>query len=110
MASLAKVARSLEVFDDLKERGDMTVSLARTFLAVAEEEGLTGRDLEQRLGLSQGSVSRHLLDLGARNRRFEPGLGLVEFRHAERDFRVKCWHLTPEGRKVRDRLRKVMEA
>lgn len=108
MATLVKVARILEALDALKERGDMTVSLARTFVAVSDEEGLSGRDLETRLGMNQGSISRHLLDLGQRNRRFEPGLGLVEWRLAERDFRVKCWYLTAEGRKVRDALKRIM--
>lgn len=104
MAQLIKLARALEEFDSLKERGDMTVSLARTFLAVAAEEGLTGKDLEQRLGMSQGSVSRHLLDLSQRNRRMEPGLDLIEWRLAERDFRVKHWHLTAAGKKLRSKL------
>jgi DNA-binding MarR family transcriptional regulator len=110
MASLLRLSRALELLDALKERGDMTTSLARTFVAVAEEEGVTGKDLEQRLGMSQGSVSRHLLDLGARNRRFEPGLALVEWRLVENDYRAKTWFLTAEGRKVRDRLKKTMEA
>jgi DNA-binding MarR family transcriptional regulator len=110
MATLIRLVRALEEFDALKERGDMTVSLARTFLAVAENEGVTGKDLEKLLGMSQGSVSRLLLDLGARNRRFEPGLNLISFRLSERDFRVKQWHLTAEGRKVRDKLKKIMEA
>jgi DNA-binding MarR family transcriptional regulator len=110
MATLLRLSRALELLDGLKDRGDMTTSLARTFIAVAEEEGVSGKDLETRLGMSQGSVSRHLLDLGHRNRRFEPGLALVEWRLEEKDYRAKKWVLTAEGRKVRDRLRKLMEA
>jgi DNA-binding MarR family transcriptional regulator len=107
VAQLIKLARALEEFDALKERGDMTVSLARTFLAVAAEEGLTGKDLEQRLSMSQGSISRHLLDLSQRNRRMEPGLDLIEWRLAERDFRVKHWFLTSAGKKLRSKLQGV---
>jgi DNA-binding MarR family transcriptional regulator len=109
MSSLIRLTRALEILDALKDRGDMTVSLARTFLAVAQDEGVSGRDLQHRLGMSQGSVSRHLLDLGVRNRRFEPGLNLIEWKPAERDFRVKQWVLTKEGRQVRTKLQKLME-
>lgn len=109
MATLVRLTRVLEALDALKERGDMTVSLARTFLEVAADEGVTGKSLEERLGMTQGSVSRHLLDLGPRNRRFGPGLNLIEWRLSERDFRVKTWHLTAAGRKVRDKITKAME-
>ena len=60
-----------------RTRKRMTVSLANTFLNVVAQEGLTVSDLAARCGVSGEVMSKHLRDLGAVNRRYGTGLGVV---------------------------------
>jgi DNA-binding MarR family transcriptional regulator len=55
----------------------MPIQMAASFLLVAKNEGKSLRELCDLSGVAQSTMSRHLLDLGERNRRFGEGLGLV---------------------------------
>lgn len=52
-------------------------SMIEAFLLVAMNEGCSLREIVQLSGKPQSTMSRHLLDLGERNRNREPGLGLL---------------------------------
>jgi DNA-binding MarR family transcriptional regulator len=76
------------------------LAMAEAFLLVALNEGKSLRELCAIAGQPQSTMNRHLLDLGDRNRRMEPGLGLVEWRLHPRELRRKQYLLSPKGRKL----------
>lgn len=68
----------LDHFTDLSDT--MPHQYIKAFLAVALEEGLGVGDYAQRAGISMTTMSRHLHDIGERNRHMEKGFGLVTYR------------------------------
>jgi DNA-binding MarR family transcriptional regulator len=78
----------------------MPIQMAASFLLVAKNEGKSLRELCDLSGVAQSTMSRHLLDLGERNRRFGEGLGLVRGDHDPMELRRKQYTLTPKGRKL----------
>lgn len=84
----------------------MTVSMAVTFLSVAANEGTSLVDLKGPTGFKTSTLSRHLIDLGDRNRKKEAGLGLVDCRQDPMELRKNQYTLTPKGRTL---LRKVLK-
>src|SRR5262249_7788823 len=68
------------------------------FLLVAREPGLSVTEYAKRLKAPKSTVSRDLLDLGDRNRKGEPGVGLVTSRPNRFDPRQLEYRLTPRGR------------
>lgn len=81
---------------------DHTVPLQiiHAFVIVARNEGKSLTELAERLGANMSTASRHLLDLGERNRRREPGYGLVEAKADPMNLRQKQYTLTPKGKFV----------
>lgn len=66
---------AVDVFYRLRER--VPASYIGTFLKVATNEGLSVSELAIKCGVSGAVMSKHLGELGARNRRGGAGLGLV---------------------------------
>ena len=95
---LTRLRTSFQTFDALGER--MTVSHAVTFLTVAMSEGRSLRDYCELLSAPQSTISRHLLDLGIRNRKREPGLGLIAQEEDPHDARRNIYTLTKQGRSL----------
>jgi hypothetical protein len=85
-----------QVFSD--ERRTMPMQYVQSFLLVAEEEGLGATEYAQRADVSVSVMSRHLLDIGERDRYMEPGLGWVAFRLNPMELRKKEYFLTDKGR------------
>jgi DNA-binding MarR family transcriptional regulator len=79
-------------------RSTMPASAIQAFLLVAEKEGLGVGEYAKKAGISPTTMSRHLLDMGERNRHAEDGAGLVEGRENILNRREKVYHLTPKGR------------
>lgn len=71
--------KALKPFEEL--RHDMPLQYVRTFMLVATEPGLGVTEYANKAGVTQTVMSRHLLDIGERNRHMEPGFGLVEKRY-----------------------------
>jgi DNA-binding MarR family transcriptional regulator len=84
----------------------MSFQMAHTFIAVALDEGKSMSEYALKLGLPQSTVSRHLLDLGPRNRKKGPGLELLRPERDPEDFRRWTQHLTPKGREL---IRRVID-
>jgi DNA-binding MarR family transcriptional regulator len=78
--------------------------MIEAFLLVALNEGSSLRDIVELSGKPQSTMSRHLLDLGERNRRMEQGLDLVAWRIAPEELRRKEYYLTPKGRALLRRI------
>jgi DNA-binding MarR family transcriptional regulator len=81
-----------------KIRSTMPASAIQAFLLVAEKEGLGVGEYAKKAGISPTTMSRHLLDMGDRDRHAEAGAGLVEGRENILNRREKVYHLTPKGR------------
>jgi DNA-binding MarR family transcriptional regulator len=75
-----------------------------TFLAVAQDEGHTAAEYARRSGVPHSVMSRHLLDIGERNRHMEAGLNLVTFRPRLTNLREHEYMLTPTGRALAQKL------
>jgi DNA-binding MarR family transcriptional regulator len=101
---LRALVHILEYFQDHEPQ--IPASMIEAFLLVALREGCSLRDVVERSGKPQSTMSRHLLDLGSHNRKREPGLGLVEWRIAPEELRRKEFTLTPKGRAL---LRRILE-
>jgi DNA-binding MarR family transcriptional regulator len=76
----------------------MPAQYIQTFLLVAMEQGLSVRDYAERSDVSASVMSRHLLDIGERNRHMQPGWGLVTYRPNPLELRKLEHWLTPKGR------------
>jgi DNA-binding MarR family transcriptional regulator len=95
-AAVRGLMGSLEPFRAL--RGTMPLQYVIAFLLVAEEEGLGVGEYAQRAGVSVSVMSRHLLDIGDRNRHMEEGFGLVTYRANPVELRKHEYMLTDKGR------------
>jgi DNA-binding MarR family transcriptional regulator len=78
----------------------MPLQYVVAFLLVAQEEHLGVGDYAERAGVSVSVMSRHLLDIGERNRHREKGFGLVTFRSKPLELRKHEYFLTNKGRAV----------
>src|SRR3546814_20819130 len=74
--------------------------LVQTFVDVALNEGKSLGELAELVGSNASTVSRHLLDLGERNRRMEPGYGLVDRRVDPMELRKNSYFLRSDERRV----------
>jgi hypothetical protein len=90
-------------------RGDMPLQYVTSFLLVAEEEGLGVTEYATRAGVSQSVMSRHLLDIGDRDRHMADGFGLVHKRQDPLELRKQRVFLTDKGRAVAQRIIRALE-
>ena len=81
-------------------RRDMPLQMVLTFLAIAWKPGMSVQEYADMEGVSKSVMSRHILDLGERNRHMEPGLGLVEARPHPMSLRTHVVTLTGRGRRI----------
>ena len=87
---------SIEPFRSI--RSTMPLQYVMAFLLVAMEEGLSVSEYAQRAGVSLSVMSRHLLDIGERNRHMEEGFGLITARQSPLELRKSEIFLTPKGK------------
>ena len=100
---LRKVQEVIRLFQ--QENPNMPAQVMNVFFAVALNEGKSMRELMAIAGVdSQSTMSRHLLDLGERNRRKEPGYQLVKAELDPMELRKKQYTLTKKGRWMIDRV------
>jgi DNA-binding MarR family transcriptional regulator len=107
------MARSFHWFDPwLRIRQTMPIQYLRTFLAVAMDEGKGVSDYQEVLRVPQSVMSRHLLDLGERDRTGVPGsgYGLIEIQMDPDDRRRHVATLTAKGRKLARDLHKLCQS
>jgi DNA-binding MarR family transcriptional regulator len=96
---------ALEPFRDI--RATMPLQYVYTFLQVATEEGKNVTEYAQAAGISPTVMTRHLLDLGERNRAREEGFGLITQERNPNDLRRHHARVTPLGKAL---MRKIMNA
>lgn len=89
-------------------RDTMPVQVAATFLIVCLNEGKSLKEYMELAGVAQSTMSRHLLDLGDKNRKGEVGYQLIDRMNDPRELRKNMYLLTAKGRKLRDKILEVM--
>jgi DNA-binding MarR family transcriptional regulator len=94
--ALSSLAAALRPFRELGT-SSFPVSIVLTFLLVAKRQDRTVGELAKAAGISLGTMSRQLADLGQTNRYGSPGLGLIEQRAELADRRYMRHRLTPKG-------------
>lgn len=88
---------------------NITSNLVQTFIAVAMHEGESLTEIAASMGAKMSTVSRHLLDLGERNRKMEAGYQLVDRRQDPMNLRVNIYTLTPKGKLLAQAITEAME-
>ena len=98
--SLSKVLASFQAMNR-----SMTIELANVFLLVSLKEGQRAVDYAKETGLTQSTISRHLLDLSDYRRDLteagagrKEGYGLVKAEVDPQELRAKRYYLTHKGR------------
>jgi DNA-binding MarR family transcriptional regulator len=88
---------------------DITVQRLMILLSVYANEGLSQRELLERLdGCSITALSRNLADLSRLTSKKRPGPGLVEARSDPMNLRVRRVYMTPKGRRLVDRIERAL--
>jgi DNA-binding MarR family transcriptional regulator len=93
---------ALEPFRDI--RSTMPLQYVYTFLLVATDEGKGGTEYAQKVGVSPTAMTRHLLDIGDRNRALEDGFGLITQERDRHDLRRHHARVTPQGKALMNRI------
>lgn len=106
LSELKKLKDALELFRIV--RTTMPLQYANTLLLVAIEEGKSVGDYAREAGISPSVMSRHLLDIGERNRHMSKGFGLVTFRPNPMNLREHQYFLTTKGQTLVNQLIKKM--
>jgi DNA-binding MarR family transcriptional regulator len=96
---------ALEPFREI--RGTMPLQYVYTFLMVATDEGKGGTEYAKDAGVSPTVMTRHLLDIGDRNRSMEEGFGLITQERDRNDLRRHHARVTPQGKAL---VRRFMNA
>jgi DNA-binding MarR family transcriptional regulator len=103
IATLIRVLEVLRRFDP-----DMPIQYALSFLTVAQNEGLSIRDLSERLGIAQSSASRNVAALSRWRSFGKPGHDLVQAVEDPQERRRKVVTLTGTGRALAQELRALL--
>ncbi|WP_027565277.1 MarR family winged helix-turn-helix transcriptional regulator [Bradyrhizobium sp. URHA0013] len=93
---------ALEPFREI--RSTMPLQYVYTFLQVACDEGSGVTEYARSAGVSPTVMTRHLLDIGDRNRNREEGFGLVTQERDRNDLRRHHARVTPTGKVLMRRI------
>lgn len=105
--SLAKVVKCLEEFRKIDPQ--IPPQTAVSFLWVCIHDGITMKDLSDRVGVSQSSMSRNIAALSETHRYGKPGYDLVYATEDPAERRRKIVKLTPKGRRIAASLSEVFD-
>lgn len=89
---------------------NIPAQMLQTFMAVAMNEGQSLTKIAEVVSANLSTASRHLLELGDRNRKMEPGYGLVARTPDPMNLRQNAYSLTPKGKLLLANILKIMEA
>lgn len=92
----------------LAEAPNMPIQNLVTFLRVGMEEGKSVSDYAQDAGLLKTVMTRHLLDIGTRDRYGDEGLGLITQARDPKDLRINRAWVTQKGAAMVDTARHAL--
>lgn len=101
-SALAQAVAVMDLFAELRQT--MPLQYVRAFLLVALDEGRGVGEYAEKAGVSMTVMSRHLLDIGDRNRHKEEGFGLVTQRPDPMELRKHQAMLTPKGKALAHKI------
>lgn len=105
----AAIKRALSVLEPFRSiRQTMPLQYVRAFLLVAAEEGLSVGEYAERAGVSMSVMSRHLLDIGERNRHMEEGFGLIMSKPNPTELRKNEIYLTAKGKALKHQIARAL--
>lgn len=104
---IAKLFLALEGFAEIRDT--MPLQYVRAFLLVCGHEGAGVSEIGAMANVAQSVASRHLQDLGEKNRHGEPGFGLVEQDYDPLNRRKHKVALTPKGAALAKRMARVLQ-
>ncbi|HET8727699.1 MAG TPA: MarR family transcriptional regulator [Alphaproteobacteria bacterium] len=100
-----RIDRLIEVLEEFRRLDpDMPIQYALSFLTLARHEGLSIRELAERLDIAQSSASRNVAALGEWHSFRKPGHDLVQAKEDPRERRRKIVTVTERGRDLLARL------
>ena len=89
--------------------GPVTLPVARSFLVVAQNEGMGVGDLADKIGSNMSTMSRHLLDLSESMRSGAPGYGVLTRTVDPGNLRAVMYTLSPKGKLLAANLLDILE-
>lgn len=87
----------------------MPVQQILAFIDVALHEGTSLKELVQLSQVKTATMSRHLIDLGPRNRRMEPGYQLIDCRQDPMELRKNQYTLSDRGKYLINNIARKMD-
>jgi DNA-binding MarR family transcriptional regulator len=106
-ATFQALYAALEPF--AKDQSGMTLGNLMTFLRVGMDEGKGVGEYAQDAGVWQTVMTRHLLDLGARDRYGKDGLGWITQARQREDLRTNRSYITQKGVAMIDTARRALD-
>lgn len=104
----AKALRlALEPFVELSPT--IPASYIVSFLAVAEKEGRPVSEYANEVGIYKAVMTRHLLDLGERDRKGGEGMNVIEQRRDRQDLRINRSFINEKGAALLSKVRRAWE-
>ena len=88
---------------------NIPASYILSFLAVAEEEGRPVNEYATELGMFKAVMTRHLLDLGERDRRGGEGMNIIEQKRDRQDLRINRTFISEKGATLLSKVRRAWE-
>ena len=80
-----------------------------SFLTVAEKEGLPVSQYAKEVGMFKAVMTRHLLDLGERDRHGGEGLNIIEQKRDRVDLRINRTFVNEKGAALLSKVRRAWE-
>lgn len=80
-----------------------------TFLTVAEKEGLPVSEYAKEVGAFKAVMTRHLLDLGERDRHGGEGMNIIEQKRDRVDLRINRSFISEKGATLLSKVRRAWE-
>jgi DNA-binding MarR family transcriptional regulator len=80
-----------------------------SFLTVAEKEGRPVGEYATELGMFKAVMTRHLLDLGERDRHGGEGLNIIEQKRDRQDLRINRTFISEKGAALLSKVRRAWE-
>lgn len=80
-----------------------------SFLTVAEKEGRPVSEYANEVGVYKAVMTRHLLDLGERDRRGAEGMNVIEQRRDKVDLRINRTFVNEKGATLLSKVRRAWE-
>jgi hypothetical protein len=80
-----------------------------SFLTVAENEGQPVNEYAKEVGVYKAVMTRHLLDLGERDRRGEEGMNVLEQKRDKQDLRINRTFVNEKGAALLSKVRRAWE-